>query len=138
MCAKFQRIGSAREDLQQKACCLQTCTDGDVPEAYFALLRATEQLFGLEQQLMEEYAFPARQTHLEQHARVLRALHCAHVSVLSGATERGRHVGGQLLPDWLRLHQDTVDAAFALWTEYCDHGLINPHDSKGHQDITAY
>lgn len=120
------------------ACCLHTCTDMEVPEVYLALVRATEQLFGLEQQLMEDYAFPARQTHLEQHARVLRALHCVHVSVLNGATERARHIGGQLLPDWLRLHHDTVDAAFALWTECCDHGLINPHGPSAPTGITAH
>ncbi len=103
-----------------------------------ALLKAAEQLFGLEQQLMEDYAFPVRQTHLEQHARVLRALHCAHVSVLSGATEPARHIGGQLLPNWLHLHHDTIDAAFVLWTEYCDHGLINPHDPSGERGLTAH
>lgn len=122
------------------AYCLQTCADIDVPMAYHALLKAAEQLFRLEQQLMEDYAFPVRQTHLEQHARVLRALHYIHAAVLSGATERARHVGGQLLPDWLQLHQDTVDAAFALWTEYCDHGLINPQtpiDQPG-PGITAH
>ncbi len=130
MCTNFQRICSARDELQQKACCLQACADVDVPAAYHALLKAAEQLFGLEQQLMEDYAFPVRQAHLEQHARVLRALHCAHASVLSGATESARHIGGHLLPDWLHLHHDTIDAAFVLWAEYCDHGLIDPHDPK--------
>ncbi len=138
MCTNFQRIRLARDDLQQSVCCLQTCTDMDVPARYHALLKAAEQLFGLEQQLMEDYAFPARQTHLEQHARVLRALHCVHTSVLNGATERARHVGGQLLPDWLYLHHETVDAAFALWTEYCDHGLINPHKPIEQQGLTAH
>ena len=138
MCTHFQRIGSARADLQQKARCLQTCADIDVPNAYHALLKAAEQLFGLEQQLMEDYAFPVRQSHLEQHARVLRALHCVHVSVLNGATDSARHVGGELLPDWLHLHHDTIDAAFALWTEYCDHGLINPREPTGQRGPTAH
>ncbi len=119
-------------------CCLQTCEDVDVPGVYQALLKAAEHLFGLEQQLMEDYAFPVRQTHLEQHARVLRALHCEHVSVLSGATHSARHVGGELLPNWLHLHHETIDAAFALWTEYCDHGLIHPQAPDEQLGATAH
>ncbi len=126
MCADFQRIHSVRNELHQRVRCLQACPDEQVPDVYHALLKATEQLFGAEQQLMEDYAFPVRQTHLEQHARVLRALHRVHAAVMQGATDQGRHIGGDLLMDWLHLHQETIDAAFMLWTEYCDHGLIDP------------
>lgn len=109
-----------------------------MPDVYHALLKTAEQLFGAEQQLMEDYAFPVRQSHLEQHARVLRALHRVHAAVLQGATDQGRHIGGQLLMDWLRLHQDTADAAFTVWTSYCDNGLIDPHSPPLSAPLTAH
>ncbi len=136
MCADFHRLQTARHELRRKAYCLQTCPDTDVPDVYHALLRKVEQLFGTEQLLMEEYGFPVRRSHLEQHARVLRGLHCVHAAVLQGATEQGRQVGSRLLMDWLRLHQDTIDAAFSVWTEYCDSGLIDPHDPCWQMSLT--
>lgn len=122
----FQQIRSTRHELRHLARCLQTCPDDTVPDVYHSLVKATEQLFRVEQQLMDDYAFPVRQTHLEQHARVLRGLHCVQVAVMQGATDQGRHIGGQLLLEWLRLHQNTVDTVFTVWAEYCDCGLIDP------------
>lgn len=138
MCEHLARIHATRHELHRIARCLQRCPDCDVPEAYHTLLKTAERLFGAEQQLMEDYDFPARQTHLEQHARVLRGLHCVHAAVLLGATDQGRHIGGKLLMEWLRLHQDTIDAAFAVWASYCDSGLINPHSPDACRSITAH
>jgi hemerythrin len=97
-----------------------------VRDAYHALIRTVEQLFRTEQQLMEAYEFPVRRNHLEQHARVLRELHCAHADVLRGALEHGRHVGSRLLMGWLLLHEHTADTEFAIWADRCKKGLINP------------
>lgn len=118
--------------------CLQTCPDNEVPDVYHELLKTAEKLFGAEQQLMEHYAFPVRQTHLEQHARVLRSLHCVHAAVMRGAADQGRYIGGNLLMDWLCLHQETIDAAFMLWVEYCDHGLIDPRSPQWQNTLTAH
>lgn len=133
MCENFARVHAARQELCLIAGRLQTCPDHDVPETYHSLLKTAERMFGAEQQLMEDYAFPVRQAHLEQHARVLRGLHRVHAVVLQGAANEGRHIGGRLLMDWLRLHQDTIDAAFTVWASYCDSGLIDPHN----QDLSA-
>lgn len=126
MYADFQQLQLTRNDLRFHARCLQCCPDSDVPCHFEVLLKTLEQLFGTEQQLMEDYDFPVRQSHLEQHARVLRGLHRAHAAVLRGATDQGRHIGGRLLMDWLHLHQETVDAVFGVWVAYCEHVLIEP------------
>lgn len=134
---EFHRIHAARHELHRRAHCLQTCTDQDVPITYHELLKTLEQMFGAEQRLMEKYAFPVRQSHLEQHARVLRGLHCVHAAVLRGATDQGRQVGGHLLIDWLQLHQHTVDATLMIWADYCDCGLIDPHHTHWSGTLTA-
>ncbi len=124
MPAEFERLRSARNELCTRAHWLRACPDCDVPDAYHALLHTVEQLFRTEQQLMEAYEFPARRSHLEQHARVLRELHCAHAGVLRGAVEQGRHVGSHLLMGWLVLHECASDTEFVVWVDLCDKGLI--------------
>ncbi len=125
MCDEFQCIHSALQELHCRAHRLQNCADDDVADAYHSLLKTVEQMFGAEQRLMEKYAFPVRQSHLEQHARVLRGLHCVHAAVLRGATEQGRQIGGYLLMNWLQLHQQTTDTPLMIWADYCDLGLID-------------
>lgn len=132
------QISQAQQSLRQMAHRLQTCPDASVPDAYHGLMRSAEQLFKLEQQLMEACDFPLRQTHLEQHARVLRGLHCVHSAVLRGESDEGRRAGGSLLLDWLALHHDTVDAVLSVWVEYCDSGLPDPADPHQRRKITAH
>jgi hemerythrin len=117
---ELAQISQAQESLRRTAHWLKTCPEECVPDAYHGLMRCAEQLFHLEQALMEAYDFPSRRTHLELHARVLRGLHCVHGAVLKGECNQGRHTGGSLLMDWLALHQDTVDAVLAIWIEYCE------------------
>lgn len=138
MAPELSQIKEAQHSLRRTTHWLQTCPDDHVPDAYLDVVRAAERMFGLEQQLMERYEFPIRQLHLEQHARVLRGLHCVHCAVMDGASDRGRRAGGQLLMDWLHLHNDTLDAAFGLWIDYCQHGLVDPQDPCSSGRITAH
>ena len=117
---------------------LQHCHDINVPDAYHAVMRTAEHLFWLEQELMESYDFPSRQSHLEQHARVLRGLHCAHGAVLRGNAAHGRHAGGQLLLDWLALHRETMHAVLSIWISYCDHGLVDHQGPVQTQVVNAH
>jgi hemerythrin len=123
---ELMHISQAQESLRQQADWLKTCPEECVPDAYHGLMRCAEQLFQLEQTLMEAYDFPSRRTHLELHARVLHGLHCVHGAVLNGECSQGRHTGGSLLLDWLALHQDTVDAVLAVWIDYCKQGPRDP------------
>jgi hemerythrin len=125
MCEQLAQISEAEQSLHEMVDRLQQCADINVPDAYHAVMRTTEHLFWLEQELMETYDFPSRQIHLEQHARVLRGLHCAHSAVLRGSAEHGRHAGGKLLLDWLAVHRDTMDAVLTIWVSYCESGLVD-------------
>lgn len=131
-------IREAQQTLRQHTQWLLCCPDAHVPAAYLDVIRTAERMFGLEQELMESYAFPVRQLHLEQHARVLRGLHCVHGEVMRGASERGRLAGGRLLMDWLHLHQDTLDASFDVWMDYCRSGLIHPGQPSTSGPVSAH
>lgn len=135
---ELAQIRQAQQALHETARWLQTCPDISVPDAFHGLMHRAERLFSLEQQLMEAYDFPSRQAHLEQHARVLRGLHCVHGAVLRGESEQGRHAGGSLLMDWLSLHHDTIDAVLAVWIDYCHSGLVDPSAPAQRQTVTAH
>lgn len=128
MPTEFAEIRETQRALRQHSQWLLSCPDDHVPDVYLEVIRATERMFCLEQELMESFAFPVRQLHLEQHARVLQGLHCVHGEVMRGAADRGRLAGGRLLMDWLHLHRDTLDASFDIWVDYCRSGLIDPYD----------
>ncbi len=131
-------IQEAQHALRQRTQWLLDCPDDQVAAAYLDVLLTTEHMFCLEQDLMESYAFPIRQLHLEQHARVLQGLHCIHGEVMRGASDRGRLAGGRLLMDWLHLHQDTLDASFDIWMDYCRSGLIDPREPGATGAFTAH
>ncbi|CAM8664734.1 cation-binding hemerythrin HHE family protein [Oxalobacteraceae bacterium] len=138
MCEQLTQISEAEQSLHEMVDRLQQCPDINVPDAYHAVMRTTEHLFWLEQELMEAYDFPSRQTHLEQHARVLRGLHCAHSAVLRGSAEHGRHAGGKLLLEWLALHRDTMHAVLTIWVSYCESGLVDNKNRPQRPVINAH
>lgn len=131
-------IKEAQHSLRRATRWLLGCPDELVPDAYLDVMRAAEHLFGLEHQLMERYGFPVRQQHLELHARVLCGLHCVYSDVMRGGADRGRLAGGQLLMDWLRLHNETLDAVLDVWVDYCCHGASVPRSFETVYSITAH
>lgn len=135
---ELAEIREKQNALRQHTQWLLCCPDDHVPDAYLEVLRTTEQMFCLEQELMESFGFPVRQLHLEQHARVLQGLHCVHGEVLQGAADRGRHAGAHLLMEWLHLHRDTLDAVFDVWIDCCQNGLIDPDHLPAAGKVTAH
>lgn len=116
---ELERIQSWHDTLERSMHRLEVCPSAEVGNAYRDLLDTLEQTFALEHQVMETYAFPAIQCHLEQHARVLGGLHHLHSAVMRGADEPGRHAGSHLLRRWFELHQVTLDASVGLWVVCC-------------------
>jgi hemerythrin-like metal-binding protein len=115
MLTGLQNIDDLHHAVMQLAFKLKHCHDYEVPDIYRTMLSVLEQTFGREQRIMEEFAFPAMQSHLEQHARVLAALHNLHPAVMDDELDSARRAGGELLPDWLHLHMATQDAALGVW-----------------------
>ncbi len=122
---EFSCIRDAHRSLRHAASWLRVCPEHEVSAAYVNVMKTAEYSFALEQSLMDELGFPASKAHLEQHARVLRALHCMHPAVIEGATTKGRRIGGQLLIDWFRLHNETLDAAVFMWASCCRQSLMD-------------
>ena len=94
---------------------IDCCPDYELSENFKILIFALEKIFGKEQLLMENFGFPAMKCHLEQHARLLAALHHVHCGVMRGDTGLARRVGSRLLPGWFDLHTTTLDQALSMW-----------------------
>lgn len=86
--------------------------DDEVARSYASLVAAIERDFREEEELMEEVGLDSFQPHIEQHARMLSALHHSLSQVMQGNIDAGR-AALQLLPEWLQFHIATMDQALA-------------------------
>ena len=118
MPAENSQLDALHDSLRQLTQQLHDCAQDEICSAYEQLLVTAEKAFAAEQLMMERHDFPATRTHLEQHARVLCALHQAHPAVMTGDNHLAIHVGGHLLPEWFELHNSTLDAAVSVWASY--------------------
>jgi hemerythrin len=115
MHAEISKLDALHHLLRQLTQQLHDCAQDEICSAYEQLLVTAEKAFAAEQLLMERHDFPATRCHLEQHARVLCALHQAHPAVMTGDHNLAKHVGGRLLPEWFELHNSTLDASVSVW-----------------------
>lgn len=92
---------------------LTELSDDDFGPALFALISTMEKDFHGEETIMEEIGFPALQSHREQHARVLSALHHVVPGVMQGDCAAARKAI-ELLPQWFLFHLSTMDTAMAV------------------------
>lgn len=118
MSPEIAKLDDLHDSLRRLTLELSNCPDEDVCSWYEQVLIAAERTFAEEQLLMEKHEFPACKCHLEQHARVLGALHQAHPSVMRGDHTLAIHLGAHLLPEWFDLHNATLDAAVSVWASY--------------------
>jgi hemerythrin len=118
MPAEISKLDVLHDSLRQLTQQLHDCAHDEICSAYEQLLITAEKAFAAEQLLMEKHDFPATRCHLEQHARVLCALHQAHPAVMTGDHNLAIHVGGRLLPEWFELHNSTLDASVSVWASY--------------------
>jgi len=118
MPAEISKLDALHDSLRQLTQQLHDCAQDEICSAYEQLLFTAEKAFAAEQLLMEKHEFPATRCHLEQHARVLCALHQAHPAVMTGDHNVAIHVGGRLLPEWFELHNSTLDASVSVWASY--------------------
>jgi hemerythrin len=79
---------------------------------YPSLVAAIERDFDAEETLMDKAGLASFKPHLEQHARMLSALHHAASHVLEGDIAPGREAV-VLLGQWLVFHISTMDKALA-------------------------
>ena len=97
--------------------------DEEFGEGLYALISAMEKDFRGEEVTMEEIGFPALQSHREQHARVLSALHHVVPGVMLGDFTSARKAI-ELLPQWFLFHLSTMDTALAVAMDMA--GMVEP------------
>jgi hemerythrin-like metal-binding protein len=91
---------------------LAQVSDLEFVRNYPSLVAAIERDFEEEEALMDKTGLASFKPHLEQHARMLSALHHAASRVLEGDIEPGREAV-VLLRQWLVFHISTLDKALA-------------------------
>ncbi|HJV86782.1 MAG TPA: hypothetical protein VJ698_15045 [Noviherbaspirillum sp.] len=109
-----QAMDHLHYDIFETMDALSRSGDHEFSIAYEAFVKKIEQAFRQEEQWMDDVDFPASRTHLEQHARVLGALHNVHSRIMDGDLQVGRELVDQLLPQWYAFHLSTMDATLAL------------------------
>jgi len=105
--------------------------------AEFAMfVKRAERTFGIEEHWMEEADCPLLRDHLEQHARVLGALHHLHGQVMAGNLALGRDVLTNILPQWFRFHVATMDMTLATMMSMAQDDVLIPRHSHAPAHLT--
>ena len=108
-------------------CLRRTCEalDRDFTDAYAKLVARLELAFREEEERMSDLNPATIKCHREQHARVLRGMHCAYAQILDGDVQLGRQVANELLPRWLSWHIAEMDIPLANSTTKCANDNTN-------------
>ena len=93
---------------------LLRCTDDALPQQLDAVRTHLEAHFALEEGLMEEYQFPPRDCHADEHARVLASVREVQQEVAAGELGIARDLA-RALADWFPGHSTHLDSALAIW-----------------------
>lgn len=107
-------IDTAHREFTLLVDALLVAADDALLPALDAFARHAEEHFGTEEQLMERYAFPARECHAEEHAKVLASVHEVRALAAEGDLQTARELA-QALADWFPGHTDYLDSAIATW-----------------------
>jgi hemerythrin len=102
-------MDAVHRDLLAQMNALLNGSDGAVAQGMERLVELMEHDFRDEEELMERIHYPGIRPHMEQHARVLAALHRIEPGDVPAA--RAALV---LLPQWFEVHLATLDSALAL------------------------
>jgi hemerythrin len=102
-------MDEVHRDLLAQMNALLNGSDSDVAQGMEGLVELMERDFRGEEALMERIGYPGIRPHMEQHARVLAALHRIEPGDVLAA--RAALV---LLPQWFEVHLATLDAALLV------------------------
>ncbi|GIZ50475.1 bacteriohemerythrin [Noviherbaspirillum aridicola] len=102
----------AHRNLLNELSQLRDVCDQEFVRCYPALVAAVERDFREEENLMETLGLSSFRAHLEQHARMLAALHCTMSGACGGDTAPARAAVG-LLREWMEFHIPSMDRELA-------------------------
>lgn len=92
---------------------LNAAENADFPALFRQLYQHTEQHFARENQLMQQFAFPAETEHKGEHQRVLAEFKQFQSRIDKGLIAFGQAFVRERLPSWFKLHLATMDTALA-------------------------
>ena len=92
---------------------LDSVGDAEFRELFQQLFEHTERHFERENQLMEQFSFPAAAEHKGEHQRVLGEFKQFKKRIDKGLLAFGRAFIKERLPQWFALHASTMDGALA-------------------------
>ena len=93
---------------------LLTVSDDKVAEALDAFARHAEAHFAQEDEWMNTDGYPARDCHVDEHAKVMDSVREVRQLVAQGNVEVARDLARALM-DWFPGHADYMDSALATW-----------------------
>lgn len=109
---------------------LASVPDSCLNSSYDKFIEKVEHAFAIEEEWMENIEYSSLQNHLEQHARVLGALHTTHPQVMNGDIHLARDVVERLLPQWFMFHMATADMILAA-------ALLEKEQASADAQVTA-
>ena len=89
---------------------------------FYSLLADLEKAFLAEEKLMASIRFYAAQSHREEHAKLLKALHNAIPDVMRGESGSALKVL-EVLPKWFLHHLSTMDSFLSAWFKLKNGGV---------------
>lgn len=109
----YEPIDADHEEFIQLLNLLASADDDAFTDLFRQLQQHVEAHFELENQLMEQFAFPAIAEHQAEHARVLNEIKQFNQRVEKGSIAFGRAFVKESLPQWFELHAATMDKILA-------------------------
>ena len=100
---------------------LLTVADAALPAALDAFARHAEAHFAEENRWMEADGYPARECHVDEHAKVLASVREVQDELAAGNVALCRDLARALM-DWFPGHADYMDSALATWLVKQAHG----------------
>jgi hemerythrin len=110
----LQTVDDTHEEFVALVNAMLHATVESIPAMMVQLSHHVEEHFALETRLMEQYEFPARECHIEEHEKVLASVREVSALVADGDTDVAVALA-EALADWFPGHSDYMDSALAAW-----------------------
>jgi hemerythrin len=110
----YKPMDDTHREFVERVDALLTADDAMLPEALAAFARHAEAHFAQEDHWMESEEFPARDCHMDEHAKVLASVRKIQQKLAGGDVALARKLVIALM-EWFPGHADYLDSALATW-----------------------
>jgi hemerythrin len=110
----YDPIDDEHREFVEAVHAMQTASDAEFAARLDAFAVHAKHHFDLENTLMVETEFPARDCHIDEHAAVMNSVEQVREVVAKGDFAEGRRLAAEL-ENWFPGHADYLDSALAQW-----------------------